>query len=57
MKENGWIELLDGATIEDIIENAKAQLTASSQDDLFKELIYYYENDVFIVFSKEYIKT
>ncbi|BFI60593.1 hypothetical protein KD5_03430 [Yersinia pseudotuberculosis] len=29
-KENGWIETLDGATIEDIVENAKDQLNSFS---------------------------
>ncbi|CAI3926149.1 DUF7716 domain-containing protein [Commensalibacter communis] len=45
--------LFDGATIENIIENAQALLTAPSLEVLFKALIYYYENDAFIVFPKK----
>ncbi len=50
-KENGWIETLDGASIEDVVENAKAQLDKPSLDQLFCAFIYYYENDAFLEFE------
>lgn len=50
VKEDGWVEVLDGGTLEEIIANAKEQLGTLSVDDLFKAFIFYYENDAFITF-------
>jgi len=50
VKEEGWIEVLDGGTIEEIVANAKAQLGEPSLYDLFRAFIFYYENDAFINF-------
>lgn len=50
VKKNGWIETLDGAGIEDIIDNVNDQLENPSLDHLLQAFIYYFENDAFLVF-------
>lgn len=50
VKNHGWIETLDGASIEDIVINANNQLENPSIDQLFQAFIYYFENDAFLVF-------
>ncbi|GEM_PF-584979 len=50
VKQNGWIETLDGASIEDVIDNVNNQLENPSLDQLLQAFIYYFENDAFIVF-------
>ena len=50
VKEDGWVEVLDGGTIEEVVANAKTQLDTPSLNDLFKAFIFYYENDAFITF-------
>lgn len=50
VKKNGWIEILDGASIEDVIDYANNQLDNPSLDQLLKSLIFYYENDAFLDF-------
>ena len=51
VKNDGWIEVLDGGTIEEIVANAKEQLGVPSLDELFKAFIFYYENDAFLEFK------
>lgn len=50
VKNDGWIETLDGASIEDVIDYAKQQLDNASLEDLFKSFMFYYENDAFMDF-------
>lgn len=50
VKKEGWIDVLDGGTIEEIVANAKMQLESPSLDDLFKAFIFYCETDAFITF-------
>lgn len=50
VKEDGWIEVLDGGTIEQIVDNAKDQLGKPSLDELLRAFVFYYENDAFIEF-------
>lgn len=50
VKKNGWIETLDGAAIEDLVENAKEQLGNLSLTDLFRSFVFYYKNDAFLQF-------
>jgi len=50
VKKNGWIETLDGASIEDVIDNVNNQLENPSLDQLLQAFIYYFENDAFLVF-------
>lgn len=50
VKENGWIETLEGAAIEDLVENAKEQLGNASLNDLFRAFVFYYKNDAFLEF-------
>ena len=51
VKNDSWIEVLDGGTIEEIVANAKEQLGVPSLDELFKAFIFYYENDAFLEFK------
>ena len=51
VKNDGWIEVLDGGTIEEIVANANEQLGVPSLDELFKAFIFYYENDAFLEFK------
>lgn len=51
VKNDGWIEVLDGGTIEEIVANAKQQLGVPSLDELFKAFIFYCENDAFLEFQ------
>jgi hypothetical protein len=50
VKKNGWVEVLDGASIEDIVINANSQLENPSLDKLFQAFTFYYENDAFLEF-------
>jgi hypothetical protein len=50
VKKNNWQEVLDAATIEDIVDNAKQQLGSPSIDDLFKAFQFYVDRDAFIRF-------
>ncbi|MBG9452537.1 hypothetical protein ABE61_00095 [Lysinibacillus sphaericus] len=57
VKNNGWIETLDGASIEDVIDNVNNQLENPTLDQLLQAFIYYFENDAFLVFlSRSEIK-
>ncbi|EAT3569821.1 hypothetical protein QYU88_002212 [Salmonella enterica] len=49
-KKDGWIEVLDGASIEDVIDNVKDQLDNPSLNQLFDAFLFYYENDAFLDF-------
>lgn len=49
-KEDGWLETLNGADIEDVVENVKEQLAQADISVLFEAFIFYYENDAFIEF-------
>jgi len=51
VKNDGWIEVLDGGTIEEIVANANEQLGVPSLEELFKAFIFYYENDAFLEFK------
>ena len=51
VKVNGWVETLDVNSIEDVIDNAKAQLIVPSLDDLFEAFVFYIDNDAFIQFK------
>lgn len=51
VKNDGWVEVLDGGTIEEIVANAKQQLGVPSLDELFKAFIFYCENDAFLEFQ------
>lgn len=44
---------LDIATIQGIVDNARQQITNCDAEHLFRALIYYWDNDAFISFSKE----
>ena len=50
-KAGGWIEVLDAPGIEDIVENARAQLVTPMIDDLFAAFQFYVEHDAFIIFE------
>jgi hypothetical protein len=50
VKTNKWIEVLDAASIEDIVSNAKQQLGSPSIDQLFKAFEFYLDRDAFVVF-------
>lgn len=49
-KINGWQEVLDSDSIEDIVANAKDQLDSLTLEQLFDAFVYYFENDAFIEF-------
>jgi hypothetical protein len=49
-KNNDWQEVLDSASIEDIVANAKAQVGNPALPQLFDAFVYYFENDAFITF-------
>lgn len=51
VQENNWQEVLDSDTIEDVVENAKAQVVSPTVSQLFEAFIYYVENDAFIDFG------
>ncbi|ABQ04105.1 DUF7716 domain-containing protein [Flavobacterium johnsoniae] len=50
VEKYGWIEILDGVSIEDLVEYAKNQLENPSIDQLFNSFIFYYKNDAFLDF-------
>lgn len=50
VKKHGWIEVLDKASIEDVISYTKNQLTDPTLEQLLKSIIFYYENDAFLSF-------
>ncbi|MBN3767638.1 hypothetical protein [Burkholderia sp. Ac-20365] len=49
-KTNDWQEVLDVASIEDIVSNAQAQIENPRIEQLFEAFVYYFENDAFIAF-------
>ena len=49
-KKDGWIEVLDGASIADVIDNVKDQLDNPSLNQLFDAFLFYDENDAFLDF-------
>ncbi|MEH7355521.1 hypothetical protein V7150_18460 [Neobacillus drentensis] len=49
--DNNLIFVLDIATIQDIVNNAKQQRPQCSALDLFQAFMYYYNNDAFITFE------
>ena len=49
-KVNDWQEVLDSASIEDVVDNAKAQVVDPTPQQLFDAFVYYFENDAFIAF-------
>src|SRR6476469_1487810 len=53
VKRNGWAEVLDAASIEDIVLNAKVQIAEPSEEDLFEAFNFYVDNDAFMDFMKE----
>lgn len=50
-QESNWQEVLDSDTIEDVVENAKAQVLNPTISQVFEAFIYYVENDAFIDFG------
>jgi len=50
VKEDGWVEVLDRNTIEEIVFNAGEYNGERTLDELLKAFIYYFKNDAFIVF-------
>jgi hypothetical protein len=48
----GLNEVLDAAGIEDIIDNAEAQVTHPTPDQILLAFNFYFENDAFIDFSE-----
>lgn len=50
IKQEGWIESLDNATIEDIVCNAQEQLGTPGENSLFQAFKFYFDNDAFIQF-------
>lgn len=49
--DNNLIYVLDIATTQDIVNNAKQQRPQCSVPDLFEAFMYYYNNDAFILFE------
>lgn len=49
-RKYGWIEVLDKASLEDIISYTKAQLKNPTLEQLLEAMIFYYENDAFLDF-------
>ncbi|ELY2738782.1 hypothetical protein ACI00D_004572 [Cronobacter dublinensis] len=49
-KQDDWLETLDNATIEDIVDSAQEQLGTPSEEQLFQAFKYYFDNDAFIEF-------
>lgn len=49
-RTNDWQEVLDVASIEDIVSNAAAQIDNPTIEQLFDAFLYYFENDAFITF-------
>ncbi|CNH96592.1 Uncharacterised protein [Yersinia aldovae] len=50
VENDGWVETLDGASVEDIIDNVGYQLGDPKIEQLFEAFIFHYENDAFIEF-------
>jgi hypothetical protein len=50
--DNNLMYVLGISDIQDIVDNAKQQVSQCSDSDLFKAFLYYYKNDAFISFSK-----
>lgn len=49
-KKYGWIEVLDKASIEDVISYTKNQLENPTLEQLLVAIVFYYENDAFLNF-------
>ncbi|WP_321575120.1 hypothetical protein [Burkholderia sp. BE17] len=49
-RTNDWQEVLDVASIEDIVSNAVAQIENPTIEQLFEAFLYYFKNDAFITF-------
>nr|WP_197090651.1 hypothetical protein [Yersinia aldovae] len=52
VESDGWVETLDGASVEDIIDNVGYQLADPKIEQLFEAFTFYYENDAFIELLK-----
>jgi len=50
--EQGMSLALDVATVQDIVQNARMQLSQPSMEQLLSAFLYYYENDAFIEFDR-----
>lgn len=50
VRKYGWIEVLDKASIEDVISYTKNQLINPTLEQLLEAMIFYYENDAFLEF-------
>ncbi len=46
----GWIEILDKASIEDVISYANNKTTNPTLEQLLEAMIIYYKNDAFLDF-------
>ena len=49
-KANGLIQVLPVSSVQDIVENARAQKPSASVDDFFLAFMFYFHNDAFIRF-------
>lgn len=49
-KKYGWKEVLDKASIEDVISYTKNQLANPTLEQLLEAMIFYYRNDAFLEF-------
>lgn len=50
VKMYGWIEILDKASIEDVISSANNKITNPTLEQLLEAMIFYYKNDAFLDF-------
>jgi len=49
-KDQGFMQVMPVATLQDIVANAREQRRFATADDLFAAFKFYYEHDAFIVF-------
>ena len=49
-KKYGWIEVLDKASIEDVISYTKNQHSDPTLEQLLEAMVFYYKNDAFLHF-------
>jgi hypothetical protein len=50
VRNEGWVETLESAMIQEVIDYANQQLPAATVDDYFRAFKFYYENDAFLEF-------
>ena len=47
VKNGNWVEVLEGADVEDIINNVNFYIENPTMEMLLEALVFYYENDAF----------